>query len=198
MKKGKRYNISIIMQNAWNIQKENNYSHFSTALKEAWKLHKSIKIENIYKEYYMFIYNILRKKVNNNNVEDCLQDYFIRLNDMLYNHNPIKYPVKQFVSTVLNSYVIDYYRTNKDNIINDEEVTDNDYNYSDEDNERIELLYNSIHKLKENQRNVIKLHLQGYTGTEIASKLKLSRANVRVLINRAKTNLKQKLEKVYI
>jgi RNA polymerase sigma-70 factor (ECF subfamily) len=62
---------------------------------------------------------------------------------------------------------------------------------SDEEKEQIELLYQSIRKLKESDRAIMLLYLEEKSYKEIAEILGMTVSNVGVKVNRLKTQLKK-------
>lgn len=67
--------------------------------------------------------------------------------------------------------------------------------YSDEDDKNMKMMYDAIHHLSSIDKALIFFFLEGYTGKEIAVQLGITEVNARVKLNRAKSKLKEIIEK---
>jgi len=63
-------------------------------------------------------------------------------------------------------------------------------------NSQRQLLLNAVQSLSLNLKSVVALHLEGFSNGEIAEALSLSVSNVGARLNRGKSQIKSKLEKV--
>ncbi|WP_153393399.1 MULTISPECIES: RNA polymerase sigma factor [Chryseobacterium] len=67
--------------------------------------------------------------------------------------------------------------------------------YNDTDDQNMKLMYEAIHQLSPIDKALIFYFLQDFPGKEIARQLGITEVNARVKMNRAKTKLKEIIEK---
>ncbi|MDN4013907.1 sigma-70 family RNA polymerase sigma factor [Chryseobacterium gambrini] len=67
--------------------------------------------------------------------------------------------------------------------------------YNDADDRNMKLMYEAIHQLSAIDKALIFFYLEDFPGKEIAKQLGITEVNARVKLNRAKTKLKEIIEK---
>lgn len=67
--------------------------------------------------------------------------------------------------------------------------------YNDADDRNMKLMYEAIHQLSAIDKALIFFYLEDFSGKEIAKQLGITEVNARVKLNRAKTKLKEIIEK---
>lgn len=67
--------------------------------------------------------------------------------------------------------------------------------YNDTDDRNMKMMYEAIHKLSPIDKALIFFFLEDFSGKEIAEQLGITEVNARVKLNRAKTKLKEIIEK---
>lgn len=128
---------------------------------------------------------------------DCLQDVITSLWKFRKNLREVE-NMRAYCLTAISNRAIEMIRlyppeeSESDNNIPADDKTDAFMERS----EKVALLRKAISQLPENERKVIVMKaIKGMSGEEIAKATGLSHSNVRVLIHRARTKLKEYLEK---
>lgn len=149
-----------------------------------------------------------RTNINNHDLEDILQDIFIRvyLNINEYDDSLI---FSSWIYRITHNYIIDWYRKNKKHIgisLDDENfklihILEDENSKIDnqilQNNEDIELIKNEINKLPLDYQEILILKFfEDKSYEEISDILKISISSVGVKINRAKKLLKQKIKNI--
>lgn len=141
--------------------------------------------------------------------ENLLQEVFIKVYKNIHDFD-FKFPFSSWIYRIAHNVTIDYYRKNKkfiNNIVwqDSEEYekiisnieSDNKPDKVFENNENKEILYKALQKLKVNYKEVLILKfIEGKSYEEIGEILMISIGTVGTLINRAKKQLKEELEKL--
>lgn len=222
MKAKKNYDKSRVFKMAWFILRTNNENlTWSDCLKQAWNVEKNgckqMTFENIYNEYYSYVYNIVNQKVSFRTIdcEEITQDIFIKINKSLFQYNVYKGNFKTWLYKIIHSCVSDYYRSNKstynpdtihvDNYVN--EHGDATFQYVDteltsdesiESDETILTVQKAMQNLNENERQIATLFfIKELKYREISETLDIPMGTVKGLINRVRTKLQNQLSTIY-
>ncbi|MDD2516211.1 MAG: sigma-70 family RNA polymerase sigma factor [Candidatus Gracilibacteria bacterium] len=141
--------------------------------------------------------------------ENLLQEVFIKVYKNIHDFD-FKFPFSSWIYRIAHNVTIDYYRKNKkfiNNIVGQDSEeyekiisnieSDNKPDKVFENNENKEILYKALQKLKVNYKEVLILKfIEGKSYEEIGEILMISIGTVGTLINRAKKQLKEELEKL--
>lgn len=154
----------------------------------------STEFKEQYLPYYRKLYCIaFRFLGNSEDAEDVIQELYVKLwnkrEKLKFVSNPEAYSV-----ILLRNLCIDSIRSRKisedldlpriERADIDEEKLDSKYNLND--------ILNVLNKIPENQRMVIILkHFENYTTDEIMGIMNVSHANLRVLLSRARKNIRE-------
>lgn len=156
----------------------------------------------VYKRYYKAMYNAsYRILKNKDEAEDIMQDSFLTAFTKLDSLKDISTFGSWLKRIVINNSIYSYKKNHKYN-----DVPLDDVLYKVEDHSGIEENYEftnikaaqvveAMKSLKDNYQIGLTLHLiEGYDYDEICEIMKISYANCRTMISRAKESLRQKLE----
>lgn len=156
-----------------------------------------IKNEKIYSEYYEKVYGYIVSKINNpHDAEDIAADVFVKIYSKLDTFDESKASISTWIYTVTRNTLTDYYRTRKV-FAEIPETLENDTFIDDEicNAETLEKLADALEKLDSRERDIIILRFySGKTLKEIAEKMDISYAYVKILQNKAFSSLKKFLE----
>lgn len=151
----------------------------------------------IYSDYHDKVYGYIRSRVLNTDLsEDLTSEVFLKIYEKLDTFDREKASVSTWVFTITRNTLIDYYRVRKVN----EEIPETMAGGSlveDEviEHEMLDELASALEKLDERCRDIIILHYYSrMTLKEIAVKLSISYAYVKVLHNKALETLKKYME----
>ncbi len=163
----------------------------------------STSFEQLMEKYYSPILNFIYRMVGNKeHAEDITQEVFVKIHENINNYQP-RSTFKTWVYVIAKNLSLNELRRgkyqDKDVIIEGDEV-DHDLSRRPEDqyikDETVEAVKAAIQELPENQRLAVVLRrYQDLSYEEIAAALKTSEKAVKSLLNRAKENLRVKLEK---
>ena len=151
------------------------------------------KLETIYELYSKAMYNCAYSILRNvGDAEDSIQEAFFRL---LRNINSIddasSHMTKSYAIIITESCAIDIYRKRK-RLKEVELQEDFIFNYDDVEYHGDNQVTEEIFKLNLRQRNVLILrYVYGFDYDSIASSMKISTANARKLVQRAKDSLEE-------
>lgn len=159
----------------------------------------------IYNRYHKAMYNISFRIVKNNfEAEDIMQDSFLMAFTKLDSLKNAKIFGAWLKRIVINNSIYNYKKNNKYNEVSLDDTLykveanadgiENDYEFT---NLKAQQVLNTMKTLKDNYRIALTLNLiEGYDYEEISAIMKLSNANCRTTISRAKEQLRQKLQMI--
>ena len=153
--------------------------------------------ENIYRDYHSKVLGYIRSKINNlQDAEDLAADVFVKVYEKYDSFDNTKASVSTWIFTITRNAVIDYFRTSKDydevpeTIAADTSVEDEVCN-----NDMLDSLAKALRNLDERERDIIVMrYYEGVSLKDIADKMGISYAYVRVLQNKALQALRDYLE----
>ncbi|KJD33045.1 DNA-directed RNA polymerase subunit sigma [Tamlana nanhaiensis] len=157
----------------------------------------------IYNRYYKTMYNASLRIVKNSfEAEDIMQDSFLMAFTKLDSLNDAKTFGVWLKRIVINNSIYHYKKNNKyqevalDNMLYKMEDDTGGLNSNEEfTNLKAQQVLDTLKNLKDNYRIALTLNLiEGYDYDEISEILKISNANCRTIISRAKESLRQKLQ----
>lgn len=149
---------------------------------------EKLTYEQMYREYQPKVTSYIRGKVNNaSDVEDLVSKVFIKILEKYDTFDETKASLSTWIYTIAGNTVIDFYRVHKIHAEIDETFS---YEESGFDSilkeETLEELANALEKLDERSRDLIILHYySGVTLREIAARMGMSYANVKIVHNKA-------------
>ncbi|MDD6488274.1 MAG: sigma-70 family RNA polymerase sigma factor [Clostridia bacterium] len=151
-------------------------------------------MEKIYSEYHEKVLHYITQKVPNpHDAEDLVSCVFLKVYQKLETFDGNKASVSTWIYTITRNTVIDFYRTAKA-FSEIPETLANDYSVDEKliNEETLEILYSALKRLDERSRDIIILHYySGITLKEIARRMNMSYANVKVTHNKALNKLKK-------
>lgn len=152
--------------------------------------------EAVYREYHSKVYGYIISKINNiHDAEDLTADVFVKIYAKLDTFDESKASLSTWIYTVTKNTLTDYFRTRKVLAAMPEDVED-ETSVADEvcNAEMLEKLADALETLPKRERDIIILHYySGKTLKEIAARLDISYAYVKILQNKALGNLRKKL-----
>jgi len=160
----------------------------------------------VYNRYYKAMYNASFRIVKNSfEAEDIMQDSFLMAFTKLDSLKDAKIFGPWLKRIVINNSIYHYKKNNKNNVIPlddmlykveaDADGIENDYEFT---NVKAQQVLNTMKTLKDNYRIALTLNLiEGYDYDEISAIMKISYANCRTTISRAKQQLRQKLQMAF-
>lgn len=163
-------------------------------------------LENIYQEYHQKVCRFVLKKVSDSEIsEDLVSDIFLKIAANLNRYDAQKSALSTWIYTISSNTVLDYYRTRRIHSELPEENGENgampqilvstsplDSNLLAE--EALTELATALETLPQRSRDLIILHYYGnLTLKEVALKLGMSYANVKLVHKKALAELKEKL-----
>lgn len=157
----------------------------------------------IYEIYITKIYRFIYFKVSSKEVaEDIASQVFYKLLTVIKESDTKIENLQAFLYQIARNLVIDHYRQNnrdvdlRDDIIDSEIESEEKILEIVDMNADLEKVREALHGLKENYRDIIIwYYLEGFQAKEIAIFIGKTPGSVRVLIHRALTQLKNKLER---
>lgn len=157
----------------------------------------------VYNRFYKAMYNASYRIVNDRALaEDIMQDSFLTAFTKLDKLKEAKIFGSWLKKIVINNSIHHYQKTNSNHKIPIEDVLYKiehekykmDFN-EEENSLRVKQVLNTLSTLKDNYRIVLTLNLiEGYDYEEISTIMKISYANCRTMISRAKEKLRSKLK----
>lgn len=150
--------------------------------------------EEIYEQYHEKVFRYLRSRVNNTTLaEDLCSDVFLKIYEKLDSFDESKASLSTWIFTVARNRLTDYYRTRR--VFEEVPETLADGSSVEEDvcsKETLDRLADALEKLDERERDIVILRFySGLTLKEIAEKMGISYAYVKLLQNRAFVSLKE-------
>lgn len=147
----------------------------------------------LYEQYQNKVLRYLQSKVNDSYLaEDLCADVFVKIYEKLDTFDETKASISTWIFTVARNTLTDYFRTRR---VYEEVPEDLTEGGSIEDElcgeEQLETLADAMESLDERQRDIIILHYyRRMTLTEIAKQIGISYAYVKVLHNKALSQMK--------
>lgn len=148
----------------------------------------------IYTKYQNKVLSYLNGKVNNLTLaEDLCADVFLKAYEKLDTFDEKKASISTWIFTITRNLLTDYFRTRK---VYDEIPEDlSDFSSIEENlcnEEMLDTLADALEHLDERERDIIIFHYySGMTLTAIADRMGISYAYVKVLHNKALSNMKK-------
>ena len=155
--------------------------------------------EAIYRDYHDKVFGyVISKVLNVENAEDITSEIFLKIYEKLDTFDESKASISTWIYTVTRNTMTDYYRTRKvfDEVA--EEVPDETSTIEEEicNAEMLDVLAEALKTLEERERDIIILHYyKGMNLKDIGEQLGISYAYVRILHNKALSNLRPFFEK---
>lgn len=152
--------------------------------------------EEIYQNYYRKVYGYIISKINDADTsEDLTSAVFVKIYEKIDTFDESKASISTWIYTIARNTLTDYYRTRR---VFDEIPETFPENSSVEEEicnkEMLEKLADALQTLDERERDIIILRFySGKTLKEIAEKMDISYAYVKVLQNKAFDKLKKLL-----
>lgn len=154
--------------------------------------------EEVFKEYHKRIVNYIYGKVSDYDLaEDLASTVFVKMCNKFDDFDENKASITTWIFTIANNTVIDYYRTRKVH----EDIEDNDVSSDGEideellEEEKLEELADALSKIPERERDLIVLHYyKNLTLKDVAIKMGMSYANVKIVHNKALMHLREYIE----
>ena len=154
------------------------------------------KQAEIYSEFHDKVQWFLLEKLGDKYLaEDLCSDVFVKVLDKYDSFDESKASLSTWIFTIARNTLIDYYRGRKvyeempEEIVSDSSIEEDVCN-----NETLEELACALEKLEERERDIVIMrYYAGRTLREIALKLGISYAYVKILHNKALASLKEKM-----
>jgi RNA polymerase sigma-70 factor (ECF subfamily) len=170
----------------------------------------SLNFEEIYHQHKRQIYNlVLNYLQNTEDAEEITQDVFVTVHQQLHSFNE-QSSITTWIYRIAINKCLDCIKSKKakkrfgflTSIFgdNDGELKHDRPNFNHpgilmEQKEEMEILFSHINALPENQKTALILHkIDGMSQTEVAEIMQTSAKSVESLVQRAKTNLKEKIK----
>lgn len=147
----------------------------------------------IYEQYQNKVLRYLQSKVNDSYLaEDLCADVFLKIYEKLDTFDDAKASISTWIFTIARNTLTDYFRTRRVHEEVPEDLTEGGSIEDDLCNEeQLETLADALQSLDERQRDIIILHYyRRQTLTEIAQTIGISYAYVKVLHNKALSQMK--------
>lgn len=153
-------------------------------------------IDEIYAQYYDKVLGYINRKIGNLTVaEDLCSDVFLKVVEKLDTFDETKASLSTWLYTIARNRVTDYFRTRRvfeevpETLSVEGSVEDTLLN-----SELLETLAAALEDMEERQRDIIILrYYSGLSLKEIAERLRISYAYVKVLQNKALASLRKSL-----
>jgi len=162
---------------------------------EAFSRIYDLMIDHIYRYVYF--------RVNKQDAEDITETVFLKVWENIGKYKPVKKQFTSWVFRIAHNLVVDYYRTKKDQTVDELKVQIQDYKREHnpikmaERSINSDLLKEAISNLKKNYQEII-IHkfINELTNREISKILKRSEGSIRILQHRALKALRRELEEL--
>lgn len=214
-----KINKSEVLKNAWKIyraQDVRTMEIFSNCMKQAWKQAKNpikkLDLNQIYKDNYNFVCNVIKQKMfgNHNDIDLIANDVFLQVNRVLSSIQTDK-DIKPFLYQIAKNKVIDFYRSEKkhnyttkiSDYVDDKgneffTLIDNSNVDTIETSELNEKINNTFQNLGDLNNKILTMYLiDGLKYREIAEILNIPINSVGVYVSRAKEIVKSQLNNDY-
>jgi len=172
----------------------------------------NVTFNEIYNTYHKGISNFVGLKINNPfDKEEIVQDIFLKISQKLNSFDSDKGNLRNWVYTITNNTIIDFFRTNKsyqtvsvsdylnDNGTENFQIESTDYHKGNIENAQLQAnITKCFDKLNGNYQTIAKLSLlEGKKYREIAEMLNIPMGNVKATLSRAKNQLRAMLKQEY-
>ena len=165
---------------------------------------ENLSKEQVFRDYHDRIQNYLYGKVSDKYLaEDLASAVFIKIYDKLDSFDENKASLSTWIYTIANNTLIDYFRGRKVHEDVDDEAISGQISSTEEideellNEEMLEELANALEKLAEREREIIILkYYSNLTLKDIAVKMNMSYANVKIVHGKALMKLKGILAEV--
>lgn len=153
--------------------------------------------EDIYRDYHSKVFGYLVSRVNDHHVaEDLTSDIFVKIYEKFDSFDQRKASLSTWIYTIARNTLIDHYRTQR---VFEEvpETLSDGYSVEDEicSGEMLEELVKALEALDKRERDIIILRFySGKTLKEIAAKMGISYAYIKVLQNKALEKMRKYLD----
>ena len=157
-----------------------------------------LRKENVYCDYYGKVFGYIRSRLNDTpTAEDLASDVFVKVYEKLDTFDEARASLSTWIYTITRNTVTDYFRTRRTfSEIPEALADDGSVAEEIENEEMLETLAQALGALETRLRDILILHYySGETLKEIAAKMGLSYAYVKVLQNKALEKLKSFFEK---
>lgn len=149
---------------------------------------------DIFGNYYRKVLGYLKKQLSNPDAaEDLCSEVFLKVYEKLDSFDDTKASLSTWIFTITRNKLTDYFRTNR--VMSEIPETYADDSDVEEDlcrAEMLETLADALESLEERQRDIIILRFySGLTLKEISKKLNVSYAYVKVLQNKAFSEMRK-------
>ena len=155
---------------------------------------KDLKTE-IYENFHKKVEGYLYTQVNDRYLaEDLCSEVFVKVYEKLDTFDDTKSSLSTWIYTVARNTLTDYFRTRKVNSEIPETLADDGDSVEDSviGEEMLEILATALEKLEKRERDIIVFHYyDGMTLKEVGEKLGISYAYVKILHNKALSELKE-------
>lgn len=153
--------------------------------------------EQIYLDYHGKVFGYIRSRLNDTpTAEDLASDVFVKVYEKLDTFDETRASISTWIFTITRNTVTDYFRTRRTFSEIPEALADDGFVAEEIENEEmLETLAQALGTLETRLRDILILHYySGKTLKEIAAKMGLSYAYVKVLQNKALEKLKKFFE----
>lgn len=155
-----------------------------------------IEKEELYREYYGKIVAYIRSKTGNGTLaEDLASDVFFKVYEKLDSFDSTKASFSTWIYTIARNRLTDYYRTRHVQEEIPETLADDSSVEEDVCNaDMLDSLADALRRLDVRERDIIVLHYySGMTLKDVAARMGISYAYVKILRNKALVTLKKYL-----
>ncbi len=153
--------------------------------------------ERIIRDYHNIIFKICKAYSSSEYFDDLYQEMLIAIWKSLknFNHNS---KISTWVYKVVLNTALSYRKKENKKTINKVELQEADGNINEEtsNNDKIELLYAALKKLRPEERLIILLHIEEKSNSEIAEIIGITNGNVRVRLSRIKKKLSEIIKQI--
>lgn len=158
-----------------------------------------------FKKYYaqyaekIYAYLFFRSGRNRDLAEDLTSEVFLKALERFSTFNPKQSPFGAWIYTIARNHLIDHYRVSRvsipiDDVSETELVKAEDLGAEIDQKDKHARVVAAINTLPDSYREILTLkYLNGLDNNEIGAVLGKTQSNIRVLIHRSLTSLKQKL-----
>jgi RNA polymerase sigma-70 factor (ECF subfamily) len=143
----------------------------------------------IFKKYYQVVKNFINQRVfDKDDIDDLIQEVFFKFYKAILKFDENK-PVTPYLLQIAKNEIKNYYRSKKPLLSLKEEILSKFYFYNDRVKDRIEV-EDYLKGLKETERKIFLMLIEGYTYNQIAKKLKKPVNTIKSIIRRTRKKLK--------
>ncbi len=153
--------------------------------------------ETIIKDYHNIIFKICKVYSSSEYFDDLYQEMLIAIWKSLKNFNN-KSSISTWLYKVVLNTALSYQKKENRKALKKVELQEADGNVEEgtSNNDRIELLYVALRKLRPEERLIILLHIEEKSNDEIAEIIGITNGNVRVKLSRIKKKLSEIIKEI--